>query len=367
MLGPGQLEEARDLAVGSDQADVEVVAVFGDVDVARLDGDRDVVHRSQRCAGDRVGVVEDLDLLGHGVVGPHAVVRCGRHVDDVRVEPDPLAAAELRCRGHLLARRRAGRKRVRDLLPRDFAALGGVNDGDLERALGQVGIRLGCEAVEARIAEVLGQVQPFADGIGADRLVLEDPHRRALDGWLATVGIALPDGSLLVLLAGEPRSPRRRAARAVCLRAGEDPIGAFDLPLVVEADRGSAAGAGQRHLGVGHQDPAVVLRRICGLTIGEEVPRIARVLHRDQATRDLPRAEAGGQHQPIGVGRPQRTVGPRAGLGRRCGEGFTPEGGTERERPGADETAAYEAPARLSPTAHPVNGTTPGTLVVKVG
>lgn len=72
-------------------------------------------------------------------------------------------------------------------------------------------------------------------GIDSRGLVLEHAHR-VVCARLRTPGrIALPDTTLLVLLAGEPRAPRRRAAGAVRRRAVENPVGLTDPAVAAEA------------------------------------------------------------------------------------------------------------------------------------
>ena len=204
----------------------------------------------------------------------------------------------------------------------------------------RVGVRR--EAIEAAVRAILGHVEAPAAGIDGDRLVVERAKRRADEALARDGRIALPHVAVLVLLAGEPGAPRRRAARAVGVRAAEDAVGVGDAPVRREADR-RAARAGRQRLGVGDEDPAAVGRGVRGLAVGEGVPRVSRPGHDLAGAGDRAGAEPGRQPEAVGVRGLQRPVArlDGAGLGDQRG---APEAGAERQRARAGETRAQELP-----------------------
>jgi hypothetical protein len=151
----------------------------------------------------------------------------------------------------------------------------GVDDGDLEHADGQVGVRGGGEPVEGAVALVLGEVHPTADRVDRGCLVRELPHRRQAQREVEPGGVALVDEPEEVLLARQPRAPRRGPAGAVVVGAGEHRVGRHDVALGVEPHRAHAA-VGDRLLGVRDVDPAaVVLHEDCA-AVRAPVPGVLR-------------------------------------------------------------------------------------------
>jgi hypothetical protein len=99
------------------------------------------------------------------------------------------------------------------------------------------------------------------------------------------------------------------------------------------------------------QPPLAVGKVACPSGNREGVLGAAHLL---EALGDQPRREALRQHQRIGVGRPQRSIGPGAcdgGRGERRAQHARPEGDRSRgERSGGQEAAAAEGVHVFSPT-----------------
>ena len=118
--------------------------------------------------------------------------------------------------------------RVGHVLPGEGAGGAGARDEHLEGAGGQIAPGGGDEPVEAAVGLVLGQVDDLAHRVGGGRLVLEAAHRRAAHGRVHAERVGLVDVAAADLLAGQPGVPRGRAAGAVLVGVGEDPVGAGD-------------------------------------------------------------------------------------------------------------------------------------------
>ena len=219
-----------------------------------------------------------------------------------------------------------------------------VHDRDLEQAAREVRVVVRREAVEAAVALVLGLVDALADRIDAGRLVRERPSAGRHDGRLLAEDVAFPREALAVLLAREPRVPRRLAAGAVGLGPVEDAVGVRSAcGVLVEPDRERAALTGQRRLGVHHQDPAAVLLRVRRRSVGEDGHREGGPRHREVASPDQPRLEAVGKAEAVGVRRPEVAV--RAGAGPRLArERAAQERGVEAERSSGYGACLDEAP-----------------------
>jgi hypothetical protein len=217
-----EVAELRDRQVRGQDRDVGAVVaarVLAGEQVARR-GDDDVVDvgEHRRVAAQLRLVVDDLDAAAARVVGVDLRVARRGDVDDPRVEPDALAALELRHARDLVAQVDApGALRVGDAHPGDRAA--GPDDRDLEdAALLQVRVVVRGEAVEAALAGVLGEVDALAGRVDRGRLVGEDAHLGQPHCGRDAGRVALPHRALVGLLARQPRAPRRRPARAVLVR-----------------------------------------------------------------------------------------------------------------------------------------------------
>src|SRR5688572_16306068 len=155
-------QEARDLKAGGHEADVEVTAVFADIDVSRL-RDGDVVDAAQRGGVAQRGlVVEDLELPGPHVVGPDTVVALRREVDDAVVKPRALTTVEMHGGWDLVSGRRSPGAGVGDGDPADPGAGG---HRKLEQPGAEVGVVGGGEAIKAAVGAILGQVDPLLDRV----------------------------------------------------------------------------------------------------------------------------------------------------------------------------------------------------------
>ncbi len=119
---------------------------------------------------------------------------------------------------------------------------------------------LGQEAIDQAVSPIFGQIDDPGLAIDRDRLMTETPHRfqRHGRGWfdlrvrsdLEHVAVIVIGGEALSFddglagagdgfFAGKPGAPRRRAARAVPLRAGEAQVLTDDfLALGIKNDRG---------------------------------------------------------------------------------------------------------------------------------
>ena len=180
-------------------------------------------------------------------------------------------------------------------------------------------------------------------GIDGRGLVGEVAERRPRYLRQGAGRVCLPNHPALVLLAREPRAPRRRAARAVHVGAGEDRIRAFDLAVRIEPDRGAAAPEHARCLRVLDEDEAAVVRLERGLPVWREVPWERRALHGRPPARDLPARELGRELEPVRVRREQLAVGTSA-RDRRCRERLSqPRRREQRGR--AAQASRQEVPA----------------------
>ena len=127
-------------------------------------------------------------------------------------------------------------------------------------ALHELAARVGEEAVEERIARVLGQVDDAGGGIDGGGLVREAAHGGERDGLGEArvgggdfedeaVGLAgVGAGHELGFLAGEPGTPGRGSAAAIDRRAGERKVRALDA-LCREVDQRGGGSARVRTAG----------------------------------------------------------------------------------------------------------------------
>ena len=256
-------------------------------------------------------VVDDADRHRREVERPHAVVRRRREVEDVAGDPRALAALERR---RVLAA--VGPLR-RHLDPAHGAA--GADGRRLERAAGQVAVAVRPEPVEPAAVVVLREVHEPGRAVRRRSLVRPDAERRgAPRPGRAGTGRTPRPCPLRNSSHGEPRAPRRRAARAVPLGAGEDPVGVEHLAAAREAHRRHAA-ARPVELAVGDQHPAAVRRRERRRAVGLAVPDVARARHGLPRAGEQPRGEARGQADAVRV-RP-RSSGPWPGAAARAAAG----------------------------------------------
>jgi len=181
--------------------------------------------------------------------------------------------------------------------------------------------------------------------------VLEDAHRVVCARGASASRVALPHPPAVVLLAREPRAPRRRPARAVLARAVEDRVGVADLSARAEADR---AGAALERLAVGYEDPAAVVGGKRRGAVGSEVPLVVGPRDDLTAAGDETALEALGQPQPVGVDRADRAVGlaPRSQARRRTVERAAPERRPEAEHHRRTDAAPDDLAPSVDGIAH---------------
>ncbi|KAG1648005.1 1,2-phenylacetyl-CoA epoxidase, subunit C [Nymphon striatum] len=181
---------------------------------------------------DRFGA-QDWDAA----VAPTPTMRTSRH-DDFAATLSRIREVLDLDRTALIAGFAIHTTRIGDFGPHGRAA-GEVSCFEEPRA--QVRIVVGGEAVEQAVAAVLGQVELLTHRVDGDRFVVERAERGKGSALGLEAGVALIDKAVADFLAGQPGAPRRGAAGAVAIRAGENRIGVDDGCRAVEMQHGYAA------------------------------------------------------------------------------------------------------------------------------
>ncbi|KAG1647998.1 1,2-phenylacetyl-CoA epoxidase, subunit C [Nymphon striatum] len=242
--------------------DLHVAAVLGNEQVARAVLDRDVVDAGQLIPGRIAGIAspDAGELAGAQMQIPDTIVTLRREVHAVVV----------------------------------------------------VRIVVGGEAVEQAVAAVLGQVELLTHRVDGDRFVVERAERGKGSALGLEAGVALIDKAVADFLAGQPGAPRRGAAGAVAIRAGENRIGVDDGCRAVEMQHGYAAAVAGPGLMVDRVKPSAKAVAKGRRTVGGAPPDIPAARNNLARDRNDLGTEPGREQDAdaVAIGEFTRRVGP---------------------------------------------------------
>ncbi|KAG1648000.1 1,2-phenylacetyl-CoA epoxidase, subunit C [Nymphon striatum] len=181
---------------------------------------------------------------------------------------------------------------------------------DLDRTA--VRIVVGGEAVEQAVAAVLGQVELLTHRVDGDRFVVERAERGKGSALGLEAGVALIDKAVADFLAGQPGAPRRGAAGAVAIRAGENRIGVDDGCRAVEMQHGYAAAVAGPGLMVDRVKPSAKAVAKGRRTVGGAPPDIPAARNNLARDRNDLGTEPGREQDAdaVAIGEFTRRVGP---------------------------------------------------------
>ncbi|KAG1648006.1 1,2-phenylacetyl-CoA epoxidase, subunit C [Nymphon striatum] len=256
---------------------------------------------------DRFGA-QDWDAA----VAPTPTMRTSRH-DDFAATLSRIREVLDLDRTALIAGFAIHTTRIGDFGPHGRAA-GEVSCFEEPRA--QVRIVVGGEAVEQAVAAVLGQVELLTHRVDGDRFVVERAERGKGSALGLEAGVALIDKAVADFLAGQPGAPRRGAAGAVAIRAGENRIGVDDGCRAVEMQHGYAAAVAGPGLMVDRVKPSAKAVAKGRRTVGGAPPDIPAARNNLARDRNDLGTEPGREQDADAVAIGEFTVGTGALFGR---------------------------------------------------